>query len=118
MNPWEEKLREALRRKAAPEGFAERVLARTRELSEHAGNPWGLLRAFITKPALRWAAVGALCLVLASGAVYRERQERQRREGEIARLQVKQALRIASVKLNVALRKVQGVNQGAPQSRL
>ncbi len=32
MNPWEESLREALRRKAAPEGFADRVLARIREL--------------------------------------------------------------------------------------
>jgi len=118
MNAWEEKLREALRRKAAPEGFAERVLARTRELPEPAEKPWERLRAFFAKPALRWAAVGALCLVIASGAVYRERQERQRREGELARRQVKQALRIASVKLNVALRKVQGINQGAPQSRL
>ena len=118
MNPWEEKLREALHRKAAPEGFGERVLARTRELPEHAGKPWGLLRAFFAKPGLRWAAAGTLCLVIASGAVYRQRQERLRREGEIARMQVRQALGIASMKLNVALRKVQGVNQGAPQSRL
>jgi hypothetical protein len=119
MNPWEEKLREALRRKAAPEGFAERVLARTRELPEHAGKPWGLLRAFITKPALRWAtAVVVFCLVITAGVVHRQRQERLRREGEIARMQVRQALGIASMKLNVALRKVQGVNQGAPQSRL
>jgi hypothetical protein len=118
MNAWEEKLREALRRKAAPDGFTERVLARTRELPEPAVRPWDTVRAFFAKPALRWAAAAALCLVIAAGAVYRERQERLRREGEIARIQVRQALRIASVKLNVARRKVQRINQGTPQSRL
>jgi hypothetical protein len=119
MNAWEEKLREALRRKAAPEGFAERVLARTRDLSEPVTKPWEWLKAFIAKPALRWAmAAVVLCLVITAGVVHRQRQERLRREGEIARMQVKQALGIASMKLNVALRKVQGVNQGAPQSRL
>jgi hypothetical protein len=118
MNPWEEKLREALRRKAAPDGFAERVLAWTRELPEPAVRPWARVRAFVAGPTLRWVAAGALCVVIAAGAVYRERQERLRREGEIARIQVRQALRIASVKLNLARRKVQGINQGAPQSRL
>jgi hypothetical protein len=119
MNAWEEKLREALRRKAAPEGFAERVLARTRDLSEPVAKPWERLRAFIAKPALRWAvAAVALCLMITAGVVHRRRQERLRREGEIARIQVKQALAIASLKLNVALRKVQGINPGAPRSRL
>jgi len=117
MNPWEEKLREALRRKAAPEGFLERVLARTGELPEPTVKFWDQLRAFIAKPALRWAAAG-LCLVIAGSVAYRERQERQRREGEIARVQVKQALRIASLKLNAARRMVQEINQGSPQGRL
>ena len=117
MTAWEEKLREALRRKAAPEGFVERVLARTRELPEPQAKSWHRLRAFIARPALRWAVAG-LCLVVVGNVVYRERQEHLRRQGEIARLQVKQALRIASVKLNAARRKVQEINRGAPQSRL
>jgi hypothetical protein len=115
MNPWEESLREALRRKAAPEGFANRVLARIRELPVREKRPW--FRAFLARPALRWAAA-VLCLAIAGSVVYREQQERQRRQGEIARMQVKQALRIASVKLNAARRMVQQVNQGTAQNRL
>ena len=117
MNPWEESLREALRRKAAPEGFADRVLARIRELPVREKRPWFRLRAFIARPALRWAAA-VLCLAIAVSVAYREQQERQRRQGEIARMQVKQALRIASVKLNAARRMVQQVNQGTAQNRL
>ena len=93
MNPWEESLREALRRKAAPEGFADRVLARIRELPVREKRPW--FRAFLARPALRWA-VAALCLAIVVSVAYREQQVRQRRQGEIARMQVKQALRIAS----------------------
>jgi hypothetical protein len=115
MNPWEERLREALRRKAAPEGFADRVLARIPELPVREKQPW--FRPFIARPALRWAAV-ALCLLIVGSVVFLERQERQRRQGEIARMQVKQALRIASVKLNTARRMVQEVNQGTAQNRL
>jgi hypothetical protein len=115
MNPWEESLREALRRKAAPEGFADRVLARIRELPVREKRSW--FRAFIARPALRWAAA-MLCLAIAGSVAYREQQVRQRRQGEIARMQVKQALRIASVKLNAARRMVQQVNQGTAQNRL
>lgn len=117
MNPWEEKLREALRRKAVPEGFSERVLARTRELAEPHANYWDRTRAFIARPALRWATA-VLCLVIAGSVAYRVRQEHLRRRGEMARIQVRQALRIASLKLNAARRKVQEINRGTPQSRL
>jgi hypothetical protein len=115
MNPWEESLREALRRKVAPEGFADRVLARIRGLPVREKRPW--FRAFLARPALRWAAA-VLCLAIAGSVAYREQQQRQRRQGEIARMQVKQALRIASVKLNAARRMVQQVNQGTVQNRL
>jgi len=115
MNPWEERLREALGRKAAPEGFADRVLARIRELPGREKEPW--FRLFIARPALRWAAA-VLCLAIVGSVALLERQARQRRQGEIARMQVKQALRIASVKLKVARRMVQEVNQGTAQNRL
>jgi hypothetical protein len=117
MNRWEEKLREALRREAAPEGFSERILARIRELPGPAASPWGRLRAFFARPVLRWALAG-LCLLIAGSLVYRERQEHLRREGEVARVQVRQALRIASVKLNAARRKVEEINQAPVQRRL
>jgi len=117
MNPLEESLREALRRKAVPTGFGGRVQARIRDLPGREKRPWFPLRAFIARPVLRWAAA-ALCLVIAGSVAYREQQEHQRRQGELARLQVKQALRIASVKLNTARRMVQEVNQGAAQRRL
>ena len=115
MNPWEERLREALRRKPAPEGFADRVLARIREQPVRQKRPW--FRAFLARPALRWATA-VLCLAIVVSVAYREQQQRQRRQGEIARMQVKQALRIASVKLNAARRMVQQVNQGTAQNRL
>jgi len=117
MNPWEESLREALRRKDVPPGFTNRVLARIRELPVRDKRTWFRFRAFIARPALRWATA-VLCMAIAVGVAYRGRQDRQRRQGEMARTQVKQALRIASVKLNAARRMVQEVNQGTAQSRL
>jgi hypothetical protein len=117
MNPSEENLREALRRKDAPPGFSNRVLARVRDLPAREKSPWERFRAFIARPALRWAAA-VLCLAIAVSVAYRGRQERQRREGEMARMQVKQALHIASVKLNAARKMVQEVNQRTTQSRL
>ncbi len=119
MNPFEEKLRNALRREAAPEGFAEEVLARTRALPQPGAKAWRRFGAFRAVPGLRWAAAAvAICLLIVAGLVHHQRQERLRREGEMARVQVRQALRIASVKLNVAREKVQGINRETPPSRL
>jgi hypothetical protein len=119
MNSFEDKLRNALRREAAPEGFAEKVLARTRGLSQPGAKAWGQFGAFLAMPVLRWAAAAvAVCLLVVAGLVYHQRQERLRREGEMARAQVMQALRIASVKLNVARKKVQEINRETPPSRL
>ena len=117
MNGWEENLRAALRRKDAPPGFANRVLARLRDLPAREKRPWFRLRAFIARPPLRWATA-VLCLAIAGSVAYRERQEHQRRQGEAARTQVKQALRIASVKLNATRRMVQDANQRTAQSPL
>lgn len=119
MNPFEEKLRNALRREAAPEGFAEKVLARTRGLPQPGEKAWRQFGAFLALPVLRGAlAAAAVCLLIAAGVVHHERQERWRREGEMARVQVRQALRIASVKLNVARKKVREINRETPPSRL
>jgi len=119
MNLLEENLRKALGRKPAPEGFADRVIAHARQQPEPAARRWRQLMKFAAKPVFRWAFVtAAVLLVIAAGVVHRQRQERLRAEGEMARAQVRQALRIASVKLNVARKKVRDINREAPPSQL
>ena len=115
----EDKLRSALRREPAPEGFAERVLARTRKVSPVKSVGWRSLAALVWRPAFRWAWVAAAaCLVVAAGVLRHQRQERLRQEGELARVQVRQALRLASAKLNEARSRVLEINRTTPASRL
>ena len=118
MNPFEEKLRNALRREAAPEGFAEKVLARTRSLPQSGISGWGQFGRYFALSVLRWATVAAVCLFIVAGLVRHQRQDRLRREGEMARAQVTQALRIASAKLNVARRKVEEIDGEPSPHRL
>jgi hypothetical protein len=64
---------------------------------------------------VRWAAVGAVaCLLLVIGVVQYQRE--QRAQGEMAKLQLKQALHIASSKLNQARRRVQEIDRRSPES--
>ena len=82
----EQELREALRRKRAPEGFAGRVLARTRR-----------------RPiAWIWSgAIAASLLVGAAGLEYRRQQE----EGRLAKDQLLWALGLAGHKIEEAQNK-------------
>jgi hypothetical protein len=78
MDPFEQQLKQALARKDAPAGFAERVAAKTRR---HA------------MP--RWMATAAAVVVLASGAgMWRYR------EGVRAKEQVMLAMRVTAEQLN------------------
>jgi hypothetical protein len=89
MNRFDEDLREALRRRQPPGGFAEGVLARVRESEapRKPSFPW------------RWiAAAAAAVLFLTVGlSVYREHLRRV--EGEQAKEQVMFALRLTGSKL-------------------
>ena len=78
----ENELRQALRRVPAPEGFAERVLARVGEPHREPRPAW-------------WRAVAATLLLGAILGGWGAHQTMQRREGERAREQVLLALRIA-----------------------
>jgi hypothetical protein len=119
MSPFEEKLQASLRRKTAPAYFVERVLARARDLPQSERGKRERFRDFFVTPAFRWAvAAAAVCLVVVVSSIHHRRQEQMRREGEMVQAQVMQALRIASVKLNVARRKVIEINQEAAQGRL
>lgn len=119
MNCFEDELRKALRREAAPGDFAEKVLARTRGLPPAGAKGWLQFSQFLSLPVFRFAiAAAAVCLLIVAGLVHYERQERLRREGEMARAQVTQALRIASAKLNIARSKVEDIGRETPSHRL
>lgn len=80
-------LRRALRRVDAPEGFADRVLAR-------AGQPAVAKRRSLAN----WAIAATLVIAAAGGAWYHA-EERRRVQGEEAKRQVLQSLSIAGSKL-------------------
>ena len=105
MDRLEDALREALRRKAPPEGFAERVLARHVAPAPRPGR-WQALRLWLQPPSLRWAGAAALTLVLLAGFQYTAEQ-RRRAQGEAAKAQVLMALRITADKLEYTRAKVQ-----------
>ena len=107
MDRLEDALREALRRKAPPEGFAERVLARHAAPAPKPG-PWEAFRLWFQLPSPRWAAAAALTVVLLAGYQYTVEQ-RRRAQGEAAREQVLLALRITADKVEYARAKVQRV---------
>lgn len=92
MDPLEESLKSALARKDPPPGFAEQV---TRKV---AARP---------SPGPRWlAAAAAIVVIIAGGgAAYR------RHQGEVAKEQVMQAMKITAVKLHRIQAHVQEVRQ-------
>jgi hypothetical protein len=100
MHPSDDDLRHALTRKGPPEGFAERVLARSRRLDKgrRPGVDW------------LWPAVAAAMVVIAAGSAVYERQAR-RVEGERAKADVLLALRVTGEKLRSAQIQVQEIQQ-------
>ncbi|HVT98305.1 MAG TPA: hypothetical protein VHE33_12430 [Acidobacteriaceae bacterium] len=104
---FEQELRQQLQARPAPEGFADRVMARVPKRPARSG--WVGFRT----PVWQWAVAALLVLGMVVGGLERERQ--QRIEGERARDQVLLALRIAGS----TLRDVQDkVNAGASQQKL
>ncbi|MGO8720656.1 MAG: hypothetical protein ACLQMO_15795 [Acidobacteriaceae bacterium] len=97
---FEQELRAGLRPRSAPEGFADRVLARIEKVPERTP----VLRA-IQKPMVRGAIAAALLLALGTGAYIEHQRERQI-AGEHARQQVLLALRITSSTLQDVRNKV------------
>ncbi len=115
MKPIEEELRAALRKQEPPEGLAARVLARVSAWPSRETAWWAPLRALVRSPRWRWAAAAVAACLLAV-AVHHRREQRMEAQGEMAKAQVMKALRIASVKLNIARRKVQEIDRSGPQS--
>jgi len=99
MNQFEKDLRESLRRRQPPDGFAERTLTCIPKGGMSSKPPLSAwLRAVLSSPGWRWAAVGAGVLILSVGLFsYKERARRI--EGERAKAEVLFALRLTGSKL-------------------
>lgn len=105
MDPFEQKLKDALQREEPPLGFATRVMARAKE--EEQRTWWsGLLAG-----RLRWAVAAALCVVISGGILLQRETAQERAEGEAAKEQVKLALQIAGSKVRLAQTMVQQINE-------
>jgi hypothetical protein len=108
MPEFEDELRRSLRRMEAPEGFADRVMARVREASGRRVIP-GVIPIGGRKPSpKRWiaAAVAAGVLLSAGGWRYREYQR-----GVKAKEQLLTALAITGSKLDLISHKVDELSQ-------
>ena len=92
-------LNRALGRKPAPDGFADRVLARL----DHEQAP---RRRWFTASILRRIAAAVILTAALGGLTAHQIAEHRRAEGERARRQLMTALHIASAKMRVAQRAV------------
>ena len=124
----EQKLRAGLRPRMAPEGFADRVLARleasegsadaTRNATAQPRSAAVVHSRLLHHQASRWAVAAALLMAVTLGGLLqhertRERvsQQQQRIAGEHARQQVLLALRITSTTLQAVRSKVAASNR-------
>ncbi|HET7099704.1 MAG TPA: hypothetical protein VFJ52_01025 [Terriglobia bacterium] len=109
MKPLDDELRNLLRPKEPPEGFAERVMARL-DTAPPRQTPARRLSAIFQPPVLRWAAVAAVVCVVAFASIVRYRhQQRMRAQAERASQQAIFALRITNQEIDTALRRAQRV---------
>jgi len=130
MKPLDDELRNALKRREPPPGFTGRVMARVEQLAEErartaakpvrsprgasfVSSPWSPWTWFGRKVSLSFGAVAAMAalVLLAVGVALwqQHRIERERRQGEAARAQLIEALRVTSAKLNRVRTKVRAV---------
>ncbi len=105
MTRLEDELRNALRRESPPESFTARVLARAAVQAPR--RRWW--PAVFEMPRLRWAAVAAMCLILAVAGFEYWNVRTERARGERAKAQLMLALRITGSKLQLAQHKVQEI---------
>jgi hypothetical protein len=101
MSQFERGLRESLRHREPPAGFAERVLARSRESeARHTARPW--------------LAAAAAVVLMIGGGIFVEHQ-RQQAKDEKAKEQLMVALRITGSKLRDVQERLSTIQQRAVQ---
>jgi hypothetical protein len=108
MSRLEDELRQALRRREPPAGFAERAAARARARQTEKRRPRLLT--------WRWLAPVAALLVLAAGLRFFEERHR-RLAGERAKEQVMLALQLTGSRLRLAQQRIQQVIGAGPVSQ-
>jgi hypothetical protein len=96
----EQQLEEALARKHAPDGFADRVMTRLDVPQPHRRWQWPAAST------LRRIAAAVILVAALGGLTAHQVAEHRRAEGELARREVMTALHIASAKMRVAQRAV------------
>ncbi|MEA2235700.1 MAG: hypothetical protein QOC81_424 [Thermoanaerobaculia bacterium] len=96
----EKQLQRTLARTSAPDGFADRVLARLGEARSRRASRWPAAST------LRRIAAALLLTAALGGLTAHQIAEHRREEGELARREVMTALHIASAKMRVAQRAV------------
>lgn len=107
MKSLDDDVRQALRRKDPPAGFADRVLSRVSASASEPSVKTGMQPMAhahsATRPVMRWVAAAVLVAAIAGGFQYRaiQQQREERLRGEAAKEQVVQALRIAGNKLQL-----------------
>lgn len=109
-NSFDDVLKGALRRQEAPEGFADRVMARVAAQNSNQQparrDSW---LSFFTQPIVRWAALAAFATAMIVGVRFYE-VHRERAQGEAAKQRLMLALRVAGSKLQLAKAKVNEMN--------
>jgi demethoxyubiquinone hydroxylase (CLK1/Coq7/Cat5 family) len=107
MTPFEEELKQALKKQEPAADFTARVLARCEQ--EDGRREQSLWRNFWTLPAWRLGAVAAALAIVAGGTVYEEHEQQVR--GMEAKRQLLLAVRIAGTKLQEVQERVRESGQ-------
>jgi len=114
MKPLDNELKNLLRRKDPPEGFAGRVMARLD--TPHPRHTLARrVSAFFRPPVLRWAAVALVCVLAVLAVVRYEHQQRVRAQAERASQEAIVALRITNEEIDAAFERAQHVTLQALQ---
>jgi hypothetical protein len=119
MKRLEDELRNALRRRQAPQGLAERVISRIGVQAPRGGSRWGKYASFFHLPKMVWCVVAVVtCLAVFLGIAQYRSYQKTRTEGELAKSQLMLALKITGQKLSFVQRKVLEIhNRGVPSER-
>jgi head-tail adaptor len=117
MKPLDDELRNLLRPKEPPAGFAERVMARL-ETTPPRTIFAQRVSAFFGRPMLRWAVVATMvCVVAVAGIARYQHQRQMRARAERASQEAILALRITNEEIGAALERAQYVTVRALEVR-
>jgi hypothetical protein len=111
----DELLKTALVREEAPQGFAQRVLARVEQRSTVTPKAERVPQSHVlSRPLVRWAAFAGISASLIAGSIHYRNARHEQAEGEAAKQRLMLALHIAGSKLQLARSKVNGIQTSQP----